>query len=583
MPRLPAAAPSLIVAGLLLFVVACSAGRTGPESARTGSRPVAAAGGVVGSAGGGESSSAVAADAVSAAEIRVSAGATSALPALSPAFHRGRREALRRLLPAHSVAVLFAAPRRLLAADVEYPFHQDPDFYYLTGLREPGALLVLFADPQPSPLPGGPPITEQLYVRPRDAEDELWNGARLGPEGAARTLGFGRVLSSVDFVRRPPDWRRFARVCFLPPIPGDDGRNLPADSTELPDLRRAFERAAGLPTAFDVPREQLLARLRAWGRRSPARFLRWLNQTATDYPAVFEEPVLRAWGAEPDSAKRAQILRRLPVPGRFDVFTLDAGLDDLREIKQPEELVILRRAIDLTVSGHLAALRALTPATTEAELEGIQQLVYRRGGARADGYWPIVGAGVHGCVLHYIDNDPTPIGTSLVVMDVGASLGGYTADVTRTAPGSGRFNPEQRQIYELVLRAQQAGIKECVAGNDFSATGKAAQKVIGRGLVLLGVIAEPDSAYRYFPHGTSHYLGLDVHDRGTYGPLRPNSVITVEPGIYIPPGSPCDPKWWGIGCRIEDDMLITDGAPENLSDGAPRTITEVEALLKKPQ
>jgi Xaa-Pro aminopeptidase len=548
--RLRAAAPSLFVAGLLLFLASCSP-RTGHAAVPPPSANAAA----------------------------VSPAAPVA--ALTPAFHRERRETLRRRLPPHAVAVLFAAPPRLMAADVDYPFHQDPDFYYLTGLREPGAVLLLFADPQPSPLAGGPPITEQLYVRPRDAQDELWNGARLGPEGAARELGFSRVLPVTEFVRHPPDLQRFARVCFLPPLPGEDGRDTPTDSTELPDLRRRFQQAAGLPTGFDVPREQALARLRAWGRARPVRLFWWLNRFLPDHPALIAEPVLRAWASEPDSSKRAIGLRQLPPPGRFDVFTLDDGLDELREIKQPEELTLLRAAINLTVAGHREALKALSPTTTEAELEGIQQLVYRRGGARADGYWPIVGAGAHGCVLHYIDNDLTPLNSSMLVMDVGATLGGYTADVTRSAPGSGTFSPEQRQIYELVLKAQAAGIRECRAGRDFYAPGQAAQKIIADGLIELGLIASADSMRRYFPHGTSHYLGLDVHDRGTYGPLRVGAVITVEPGIYIPPGSPCDRKWWGIGCRIEDDILITSGDPENLSAGVPRAVREVEALMKE--
>ncbi len=469
-----------------------------------------------------------------------------------------------------------------MAADVDYPFHQDPDFYYLTGLREPGAVLLLFADPQPSPLAGGPPVTEQLYVRPHDAQDELWNGARLGPDGAARTLGFGRVLPTTDFVRHPPDLQRFARVCFLPPRPGEDGRDTPTDSSELPDLRRAFQRAAAVPPNFDVAREQVMGRMRVWGRQRPERLFRWLGYFLSDNPTLATDPLVLDWLIQPDSSKRTELLRRLlPSPGRLDVFTLENGLDELREIKHPAELTVLRAAINLTVNGHREAMKALNPTVTEAELEGIQQLVYRRGGARADGYWPIVGAGPHGCVLHYIDNDPTPVGTALVVMDVGAALGGYTADVTRTAPGTGKFSPEQKQIYELVLKAQEAGIRECRAGRDFYAPGQVAQKIIAEGLVNLGVITSVDSVRRYFPHGTSHYLGLDVHDRGTYGPLRPNSVITVEPGIYIPPNSPCDRKWWGIGCRIEDDILITPADPENLSRNAPRTVPDVEALLRK--
>ncbi len=517
-----------------------------------------------------------------------SAGSAAALPrlvrppGLSPAFHRARREALRQLLPAHSVAVLFAAPPRLLAADVDYPFHQEPNFYYLTGLREPSAVLLLFADPQPNPAAGGPPVTEQLYVRPRNPLDEQWNGARVGPDGAARTLGFGRVLPITDFNRHPPSLARFARVCFLPSVPGEEGRDTPADSTELPDLHRYFRRAAAVPADFDLPREQLYARFRAWGDNRPERLVRWLNRFIPANPGLMADPYLRGWAGEANAQKRATALRRVPPSGRLDVFSLEDALDALREIKQPEEVALLRYAIDATVVGHQEALRALAPDKSEADLEGIQLQVFRHYTARADGYWPIVGAGANGCVLHYIENSRPQLGADLVVMDVAAAYEGYTADVTRTAPADGSFSPEQRTIYELVLRAQEAGIRECRAGREFLAPGRAAQKIIAQGLVQLGLTTVVDSVRRYFPHGTSHYLGLDVHDPGSYGPLRPGAVITVEPGIYIPPNSPCDPKWWGIGCRIEDDILITDHDPENLSAGVPRAPAEIEQLIAEP-
>jgi Xaa-Pro aminopeptidase len=164
-------------------------------------------------------------------------------------------------------------------------------------------------------------------------------------------------------------------------------------------------------------------------------------------------------------------------------------------------------------------------------------------------------------------------------MDMGAEYHGYTADVTRTFPVNGKFTPEQKIIYELVLQAQEAGISACVPGNAFNEPHRAALEVIAQGLVKLGIIKVTSEATRYFMHGTSHYLGLDVHDPGSYGPLKPNSVITVEPGIYIKEGSPCDRKWWNTGVRIEDDVLITPGGHENLSDCVPKTVPEIEALM----
>ncbi len=167
-------------------------------------------------------------------------------------------------------------------------------------------------------------------------------------------------------------------------------------------------------------------------------------------------------------------------------------------------------------------------------------------------------------------------------MDLGAEYHGYTADVTRTIPADGTFSKEQKAIYDIVYDAQEAGIAASVVGASFQAPGNAASEVVANGLVSLGIIKNVNEARTYFPHGTSHYLGLDVHDKGTYGPFQPNTVITVEPGIYIPEGSDCDEKWWGIAVRIEDDILITEKGPVNLSAMAPRTTEAIEAMMKQP-
>ena len=166
-------------------------------------------------------------------------------------------------------------------------------------------------------------------------------------------------------------------------------------------------------------------------------------------------------------------------------------------------------------------------------------------------------------------------------MDLGAEYHGYTADVTRTIPANGKFTPEQKAIYDLVYEAQEAGIAAAVVGQPFGVTDMAARKVINEGLVKLGIVKTEAEARKYFPHGTSHHIGLDVHDPGKYETFEANMVITVEPGIYIPEGSDCDPKWHGIAVRIEDDILITPTGPVNLSAEAPRRSEEIEALMKE--
>ncbi|MGB7393066.1 MAG: M24 family metallopeptidase, partial [Pricia sp.] len=208
--------------------------------------------------------------------------------------------------------------------------------------------------------------------------------------------------------------------------------------------------------------------------------------------------------------------------------------------------------------------------------------VYKKYGAEYEGYPSIVGGGNNGCILHYIENNKPQVGDDLVLMDLGAEYHGYTADVTRTIPANGKFSKEQKQIYDIVYDAQEAGIAASVVGAPFGAPGRAASKVVAEGLLRLGIISSEEGARTYFPHGTSHYLGLDVHDKGTFQAFKPNTVITVEPGIYIPEGSDCDKKWWGIAVRIEDDILIAEDGPVNLSAMAPRTTKAIEKMMAQP-
>jgi Xaa-Pro aminopeptidase len=192
-----------------------------------------------------------------------------------------------------------------------------------------------------------------------------------------------------------------------------------------------------------------------------------------------------------------------------------------------------------------------------------------------------VGSGPNSCILHYEADRRLMNAGDMVCMDVAGEYHGYSADVTRSFPVNGKFTPEQRTIYELVLAAQDAGIKACVAGAPFGSADQVARKIIGDGLVRLGIISDPKQSGRYFMHGTSHYIGLDVHDAHGDNTLREGAALTVEPGIYIKAGSPCDKKWWNIGVRIEDDILVTSNGPVNMSAGAPRRVEEIEALMKE--
>lgn len=493
---------------------------------------------------------------------------------LDPAFHRQRRELLRQQMPARSVAVLFAAPVRNRANDVDFLYHQDPDFFYLTGYDEPDAVLVLFKEPQT--INGQAGVTEALFVQPRDPQAEQWTGRRLGSTGAKDQLKLQYTADNKAFAGAGIRWADFGQVLFTN-LPADvrDNRRDPAD---LYNLVADFRQQAAVPADYSPARTELYNRLQRSGVSNAPQIKGYLERLIKEQPALAADAYVQGYLKATTDAERQKALDARPV-SRHDASLLNNALDQLREIKTPEELVHLRRAIRISAVGQQEVMKALKPDMGEMEIQGLHEYVYKRYGAEFEGYPSIVGAGPNGCVLHYVTNDKPQVKNDLLLMDCGAEYHGYTADVTRTIPASGKFTKEQRQIYELVLAAQEAGFKACLAGVEFRGPDKAARKVIEEGLMQLGIIKTAAEAQRYFPHGTSHYLGLDVHDRGTYRPLQAGNVITVEPGIYIPEGSPCDKKWWNIGVRIEDDILVTPNSWENLSRDAPRTVAEIENMM----
>ncbi|MBK5286602.1 MAG: aminopeptidase P family protein, partial [Bacteroidia bacterium] len=263
----------------------------------------------------------------------------------------------------------------------------------------------------------------------------------------------------------------------------------------------------------------------------------------------------------------------------IDDSSLKTILSSLREIKQKDEIKLMRKAIDISVDAHIEMMKTAKPGMNEYEVQAIGEYVFKKNGSEYVGYPSICGGGENSCILHYISNRKPLSANDLILLDMGAEYHGYTADVTRTFPVGGKFSPEQKNIYELVLQSQDSGIAQCKSENAFSAPHKAATAVIASGLVKLGIIKSESEVRKYFMHGTSHYLGLDVHDAGTRGKLKPGNVITVEPGIYIPEGSDCDRKWWNIGVRIEDDVLITESGYENLSAKAPRKVADIERMI----
>ena len=261
--------------------------------------------------------------------------------------------------------------------------------------------------------------------------------------------------------------------------------------------------------------------------------------------------------------------------------SLNGMLAIMRVKKDADEIRLLKKAAEASVLAHLEAMRSVEAGMREYHLQAVVEYIFARNGCEFPAYGSIVGSGPNGCILHYETNRRKMNAGDMIVMDVAGEYHGYAADVTRSFPVGGKFSDEQRAIYNIVLEAQEAGIAQCRAGKPFGAPHEAAARIVANGLIRLGIVKSEAEVDRYFMHGTSHYIGLDVHDSEGASVLQDGATLTVEPGIYIKAGSPCDKKWWNIGVRIEDDILVTSGAPVNMSGALPRKIADIEALMRE--
>ncbi|SIS82021.1 aminopeptidase P N-terminal domain-containing protein [Belliella pelovolcani] len=269
-----------------------------------------------------------------------------------------------------------------------------------------------------------------------------------------------------------------------------------------------------------------------------------------------------------------------PSPARPADQILSQIMNQMRGIKTAEEIEILRKAVAISGHGHIESFKSIKPGVSERAIQGVHEFVHKAMGAEYVGYGSIAGAGNNSTILHYVYNSVRDLQEGVILMDIGAEYRGYSGDITRTVPVKGKFSPEEKAIYEIVLKALEESTKASKPGADFRTLGQISKEIIDAGLADLGIIKKGQN-HRYLPHGVSHHLGLDVHDRGGYGPLEPGMVFTIEPGIYIPEGSDCDPKWWGIGIRIEDNILITENGHENLSEFVPRSVADIEKVMQE--
>ncbi len=433
---------------------------------------------------------------------------------LGPEFHKKKRQEFRSLMPTNSVAFIFTSPIMKRSNDTDYMYHQDPNFYYLTGWREPHGVLVIFKDDQ---FDSDGSYNEIMYVRERNEYREMWDGRRLGIKGAKK-MSFDRVKLRSEFIENTVPIENFTNI--LNTNIRDDVRDFKDDKYDLFNIQNKFQEIV--------------------------------------------------------SEKESDMLGDLNK--QFFSSSINQIMSKLRQTKDPQEIELLTKAIRISALAQIEVMRAIHNDMTEREVQGIHEFIYRKYGAAHEGYNSIVGAGGNACVLHYVTNEDMDIKDKLILMDVGAEYRGYTADVTRTIPVNGKFNNEQKIIYDLVYKSQEEAIKEAIIGNSFNDIYLKSYDIIAKGLIDLGIINDYREARKYYPHGVSHHIGLDVHDPGSRD-LMENMVITVEPGIYIPENSNTDPKWWNIGVRIEDDILITNSGPVNLSIDAPRRSDEIEVIM----
>ena len=444
---------------------------------------------------------------------------------------------MERLGPA-GIAIFWSAPIRVYSGDVDYEYRQDSNLLYLTGIDQPETILVL--------MPGNTSRREVLFIREPDARREHWEGHSLTPEEASANSGIRTVMTSDRF--EPFVAAMFSRR----PMGGEPNES----DTFFTALAEGRARLAMLlepqPNISAAP-----GPVRQFGATLRERFFGFTVQDVT--------PIL--W--------------------------------ELRQIKTPYEQGVLRRSLAISNEAHKAGMRAAAPGTYEYEVEAAIEHVYLKNGAMSWGYPSIVGSGPNATILHYSKSSRRMEPGDLLLVDAAANYDGYTGDITRTYPVSGTFTPTQREIYAIVLAAQEAGIAAAKAGNKFTDIQAACDDVLRSGLVRLGLVT--DTTGQQFKiwatHGVSHWIGMEVHDVAVPRPLGPGMTFVIEPGIYIREAAldnlpktpenvafidkvrPVVQKYRNIGVRIEDSFLLTEAGLERLSAGVPRTVEEVERFL----
>jgi len=447
--------------------------------------------------------------------------------------YQERRNALAKQIHAKSsggIAVISTAPELARNRDSEFPYRHDSDFFYLTGFEEPGATLVMEVKSSGKDYK----LQSHLFCRPKDPEREIWDGIRLGPDAAPTVLG-------VEFAH---------------------------SNQEL-----------------DNKLGELLA-------NQDAVYIRLAESAEADRR-------LRHW------MKKVRGQARAGINPPSELHDVEALIHEMRLFKDAHEIETMRRAAAISARAHIRAMQMCKPGLREYQLEAELLHEFRNSGAQSVAYNSIVAGGANSCILHYRAGSTELRSGELCLIDAGCELDGYASDITRTFPVNGKFTGPQRALYDITLAAQEAAVAMTKPGNTFMQPHEAALKVLTQGLLdekllklsELGSLenAIETGAYRrFYMHRTSHWLGMDVHDVGSYrersnGPsneekpwriLKSGMVITIEPGLYVRPADDVDEAFWNIGIRIEDDAVIHDAGCELISRGVPVKTDEIEVIMK---
>jgi Xaa-Pro aminopeptidase len=465
------------------------------------------------------------------------AAAAAAASELSDDLASRRNRVMERLGP-ETLLLLWSAPEQRYSGDVNYEYRQDNDLYYLTGITQPDTRLVL--------MPGNPTRREVLFVEKRNPAQEHWSGRLMSIEEAKMRTGIDTVLTTDEFD---------GFVAAM--LGGRDYR--PVGTGAFAEALEAGRARVGVVLDDDRKVDD-----------PPPAPLEYVRKLRDRFPG-------------------------------FDVLNAARIFNDLRLVKTPYERRMLVRSADISVAGQLAGMRTAHPGAFEYEVKAAVEAVHRARGAVSWAYPSIVGSGPNATILHYPDGDRQMQSGELLLVDAACNYGYMGADITRTYPVNGTFSAAQRDLYQIVLQAQQAGIKAARPGATLQDIHDATVEVIKAGLLRLGLITDANSEqYRlWYTHGASHFIGMDVHDVGTRTTtLAPGMAFTIEPGLYIRQSAldtlpataesrafidrvtPAVRKYTDLGIRIEDSFLLDDAGLRNLSSALPKTIEDVEAVMK---